>query len=48
MPVEQYIWLKDMKGLFPEPGKTGEQNEAETVTIGQQRSFHPSIKDNEL
>jgi hypothetical protein len=37
-----------MKGLFPEAGSTGDQNEAETVTVDKQRSFHLSMEDDQL
>ena len=48
MPAQECVWLNNVKGLFPEPGKTSEQNEAETVMLGEQRSFHLSIEDDEL
>ena len=35
MPAEQCVWLNNVKGLFPEPGKPREQNKAETVSSGQ-------------
>ena len=35
MPAEQWVWLNNMKGLFPEPGKMHKQNEAETVMLGE-------------
>ena len=48
MPAHRCVWLNNVKGLFPEPGKTREQNEAETVMVGERRSFHLSMEDNEL
>jgi hypothetical protein len=48
MPAEQCVWLNNVKGLFPEPGKTSEQNEAETVMLGENRSFHLAMEDDEL
>ena len=48
MLAEQSVWLNNVKCLFPEPGKTSEQNEAETVVLGEYRSFHLSMEDNEL
>ena len=40
MPAKQRVWLNNVKGLFPETGKASEQNEAETVVLGEQRPFH--------
>jgi hypothetical protein len=40
--------MNNVNGLFPELGITGEQNEAETVTVGKQRSFHLSMEDDQL
>jgi hypothetical protein len=37
-----------MKGLSPEPGKTSEQNEEETVMLDKYRSFHLTMEDDEL
>ena len=48
MPTQQRVWLNNMNGLFPEPGKTREHNEVETVMLGEQRSFHLSMEDDEL
>jgi hypothetical protein len=48
MPANESVWLNNVKGLFPEPGAAGEQNEAESVTTGKQRSLHLSIKDDQL
>jgi hypothetical protein len=48
MPAKESVWLNNVKGLFPEPGITGEQNEAETVTVGKQRSRDLSIEDDQL
>ena len=48
MPAEQCVWLNNVKGLFPEPGKTSEQHEAETVVLGEQRAFHLTMEDDEL
>ena len=48
MPVKKCVWLNNEKGLIPELGKTREQNEAETLMLGEQRSFHLSTEDNEL
>jgi hypothetical protein len=44
MPAQECVWLNKVKGLFPEPGKTREQNKAETVTTCQLWSFHLSIE----
>ena len=43
MPAKVSVWLNNVKGLFPQPGTTGEQNEANSVTMGKQRPFHLSI-----
>jgi hypothetical protein len=48
MPVEQCVWLNNVKGLFPEPGKTSEQHEEKTVMLGENRSFHLAMEDDEL
>ena len=48
MPAKQRVWLNNMNGLFPEQGKTREQNEAETVKLGEHRSFHLSMEDDQL
>ena len=42
------VWLNNVKGLFPEMRRTREQNEEETVILGEQGSFHLSIEDDEL
>ena len=34
--------------LFPETGKTSEQNKAETVMLGEQRPFHLTMEDDQL
>ncbi len=34
MPAKESVWLNNVKGLFPEPGTTGKQNEATTVRTG--------------
>jgi hypothetical protein len=48
MPTKECVWLNDVKGLFLEPGTTGEQNKAETVTMGKYRSLDLSVEDDEL
>ena len=48
MPAEQCVWLNNVKGLFPEPGKASEQNEAETVVLVEHRSCHLTTEDDEL
>ena len=48
MPAQECGWLNNVKGLFSEPGKTSEQNEAETVMLGENRSFHLAMEDDEL
>ena len=48
MPAEQCVWLNNVKGLFPETGKASEQNEAETVVLGEYRLFHLTMEDDEL
>jgi hypothetical protein len=48
MTAQECVWLNNMKGLFLETRKTREQNEEETVRLGEQGSFHLSIEDDEL
>jgi hypothetical protein len=48
MPTKECVWLNNVKGLFPKPGTTGEQNKAETVTMGKSRSLDLSVEDDEL
>jgi len=48
MPAQECIWLKNGKGLFPELSTTSEQNKAETVMAGQERSFDLSMEDDQL
>ena len=48
MPAQECVGLNNVKGLFPELCKTSEQNEAETVTAGQERSFHLTTEGDEL
>ena len=48
MPMYEGVRLNNMKGLFPEPGKTSEQHEAETVILGEHRLFHLTMEDNKL
>ena len=48
MPAEQCVWLNNVKGLFPEPGKTSEQNKAETVMLVEHRSCHLTMEDDQL
>jgi hypothetical protein len=48
MPTKECVWLNNVKGLFPKPGTTGEQNKAETITMGKQRSLDLSVEDDEL
>ena len=48
MPAEQCVWLNNVKGLLPEPGKASQQHEAKTVMLGEQRSFQLTMEDDEL
>jgi hypothetical protein len=40
--------VEQCEGLFPELCKMSEQNEAETVMLGEHRSFHLTMEDDEL
>jgi hypothetical protein len=46
--MKKCVWLNNVKDLFPEPGRTSERNEAETVMLGEHRSFHLTMEDDEL
>ena len=48
MPAKKCIGLNNVNGLFPELGTPGEQNDAETVTMGEQRPFHLSMENDQL
>jgi hypothetical protein len=40
--------LNNVKSLFLEPGAASEQNQADPITIGKQRSFHLPMENNHL
>jgi hypothetical protein len=48
MPANQCVWLNNVKGLFPEPGKASELNEPKTIVLGENRSFHLAMEGDEL
>ena len=48
MPTKECIWLNDVKSLLPKLGKVGEQNEPETIVIGNLRSLYLSVEYNQL
>jgi hypothetical protein len=48
MPTKECIWLNDVKSLLPKPGKVGEQNEPETIAIGNLRPLYLQVEYNQL
>ena len=42
------IGLDDVQGLLPESGAARQQHQAKAVSVGQVRSFHLAVEDNEL
>ena len=48
MPTKECIRLNDVKGLFPKAGTVGELNESETIGMGNLRSLHLPVEENQL
>ena len=48
MPTKECIWLNDVKSLLPKPGKVGEQNEPETIAIGNLMPLYLPVEYNQL
>ena len=48
MPADQGAGLNYVQGLLPELGATGQQHQAETITVGQLGAFDLAVEHNEL
>ena len=48
MPAEQSVRLDDEKGLLPELGTAGGEDEPNAVEVGEVGSFDLALEDNEL
>ena len=48
MPKEQGVGLHNMQGLLPEIGKSGQDDQANTLIVGQPRSERLPIENDQL
>jgi hypothetical protein len=48
VPTEERLWLDDEKGLFPELGASGEEDESEAVSVGELWTLAMAAEHNDL
>ena len=48
MPTEQGVGLHNVQSLLPEIGKSGQDDQAKPISVGQPRAVHLAVENDEL